>query len=173
MVDSALGTTNVLLATLVVISVLEAVALAIVVVGAVRLYAKILRAVRDVQREIQPLAARADDLAARVERIATDLEATTARAASGAASASAAFRAAVDVAKLVRGTTTRSVVSRALPLLGLARGLREGYRVFVGKREPRPPRRLSRFRNDHEDRGHPDANTATAANHNTEAIHGT
>ena len=177
MVDSALSTTNTLLTTLVVISVLEAAALAIVVVGAVRLYVQVLRALREVQREIRPLARRADDLAARVERIAADLEATTARAASGAAAAAATFHAAVDVAKVVRNTAVRSVASRALPLLGLGlvRGLRVAYRIVAGKREPHPPRRSVRSRNDPADRGHPDARVlpSSAGTHTKEAVHGT
>ena len=64
MADGALGTTNVLLGTLVLISVLEAIALATVVVVAIRLCGRMLRTLREVEQRLRPLADRANDLAA-------------------------------------------------------------------------------------------------------------
>jgi hypothetical protein len=174
MADGALDTTNILLGTLVLIGVLEAVALAVVVVVAMRLYAQLVRILRDVQQQVRPLAERVNDLAAVVESITTDVKSATARAAAGAEKAGAAFQTAVDVAKIVRGTAHASVVSRALPLIGIARGLRVAYRSLFADRSPTTSQtrssrvRFSRDRN-------PDAtpNHSHTVTDKTEATHGT
>ncbi len=174
MVENALGTTNVLLGALVLISVLEAIALAFVVIVALRLYAQMVRILGEVQQQIRPLAERANTLAAAVENITTDVKTATGRAASGAEKAGAAFQTAFDIASLVRGTARASVVSRALPLLGIARGLRVAYRSFVGSRS-RPEPGSSTARPPREDHRSQEATLdhSSTTDHNTEAVHGT
>ena len=175
MADGALGTTNVLLGTLVLISVLEAIALATVVVVAIRLCGRMLRTLREVEQRLRPLADRASDLAAAIESITTDVKTTTARAASCAEKAGAAFQAAVGVAKIVRGTGHASVVSRALPLLGIARGLRVAYRSLVGDRGPNAQSPSSKVRPSRDGPRSPAAtlDRSPAVNHNTETVHDT
>jgi hypothetical protein len=175
MADGALSTTNLLLGALVLISVLEAVALAIVVVVAMRLYAQMVGTLRDVQQQLKPLAERANDVAAVVESITTDVKAATARAALGAEKASAAFETAVGVARMVRGNARASVVSRALPLLSIARGLRVAYRSLVADRGPNPQARSSKARRPGGGHRRPETtlDRAPAVNDNTEAVHDT
>ena len=175
MANGALGTTNVLLGALVLISVLEAIALATVVVVAMRLFGRVVRTLRDVEQQLRPLADRASDLAAAIESITTDVKTTTARAASGAEKAGAAFQAAVDVAKIARGTARASVVSQALPLLGIARGLRVAYRSLVADRGPNAPAPSSKVRpsSDGSQGSAATPDRSTAVNHNTEAVHDT
>ena len=174
MAGGALDTTNALLTTLVVISVLEALALAVVVVGMMRLYRQMLAALHEMRHELRPLAERAHNLATSIERIAADVSATTARAASGAAAVGAAFQTAVGVAQLARGSAARSVVARALPLLGLAKGLRAAYRTFVGSRVSHE-RATSPIQDGRGRREHPDANvhSSMTGKHTREAAHGT
>lgn len=136
MLDGTLGTTNILLGIMAAVSVLEIIALAVVVVVTMRMYAKALEAIGDVQRQLTPLAQRANQIATVMEGVATDVRGVTTRAASGAEGAGRAFQTAFDVVAFARGTS--SVASRALPLLGIVRGLGAAYRSFNARRPPRP-----------------------------------
>ena len=130
MADGSLLTTNFLLGLLVALSLLEAVALAVALWIAVRLHARAMDAVRQVEQQLVPLLRHADEVTTVVGSVATDIKEMSARAVKGAEKAGMAFQTASDVVGLASGSRP---VSRVLSLL---RGARVAYQVFKGGSGP-------------------------------------
>lgn len=161
MANGALDTTNALLWTLVVIGLLEAVALAIVVIVAVRVHRQTLGTLRELERQIRPLSEHATNLAVVAESIAADVKQASARAAAGAEKAGALLQTTAGVLAVVGGSTHRSFAPRLRAAVGIARGLGVAYRCFVRDRGPtdRSGAEVRRPRGDAEDAG----STATSS----------
>jgi hypothetical protein len=101
--DSSLGTTNLLLAILAAVSVLEAAVLAGVAAAAWKVYGRSIGALSEAQAQIAPLVTRVNDLADKVDALAGDVK---------------------DVTAVARKTAH---------LFGIARGVRAAYQTFVGR----------------------------------------
>ncbi len=130
--NGTIGTTNLLLGFLVVIGVLEAVALAVAIVVMMRVQARLLETMRDISQQLRPLTERANAIADVCEGVAADVKHVTARVAAGADHAGLAIQTAVGVASIGSGRMGTSILTRALPVLSIARALRVAYTTFVG-----------------------------------------
>lgn len=98
---TSLATTNVFLGILAVVSVLEALLIAAVAVAAWKIYGRSLAGIADARQRVEPLAARVNDLAEKMEAIADDVKDVT------------------------------SVARRTVHLYGIGRGVRAAYHSFV------------------------------------------
>jgi hypothetical protein len=98
---TSLGTTNVFVGVLAVVSVLEALLLAVFALAAWKIYGRSLAAIADARQRLEPLAARVNELAGKVEAIADDVKDVT------------------------------SVARRTVHLYGIGRGVRAAYQSFV------------------------------------------
>ena len=114
MFDSSLGTTNLLIGIIAAASVLQAAVLTGVAVAAWKLYTRSLEAIAGAREQIEPVVARASELAERLDGIADDVKGVTSRVASAAERAESAV----------------SIARRTLGVYGIARGLRAAYRSF-------------------------------------------
>ena len=137
MTDSALDTTNVLLGIMAAVSVLEAIAMIVVLAVVIRLYRQTIAVVRDVQRQIAPLAARVDDLAAVAGSALADVKSVTSRTAAGAEGVDAAVRTAMNLAGTAAGTAGSSIGRKAVGVIGIIKGVRAAYQSFT--RRPSQP----------------------------------
>ena len=115
MFDSSLGTTNLLVGIIAAASVLQAVVLTGVAVASWKLYAKSLEALAGARQQIEPVVARASELAERLDGIAEDVKGITSRVASAAE----------------RAESAASIARKTFGVYGIARGLRAAYRSFT------------------------------------------
>jgi hypothetical protein len=129
--DSSLGTTNLLIGIMAAVSVLQAVLFTGVVVAAWRLYVKSFEALAGARQQIEPVVARVNEFAERLDGIADDLKSVTSRVASAAALAESAVGTVAEVVSYGAGGATASVARKTLRIYGIARGLRAAYRSFT------------------------------------------
>jgi hypothetical protein len=132
MFDNTLGTTNLLLGILALVSLLEAVLLVVAGVVGLRLYRRSCVLLDDIEKQLPPLIRRVDALTKAVEDTLTDVRGVTSRAARGAEATELAIQAASGLASLATHSAQLSLASRAFRLWGLARGVRAAYKSFVG-----------------------------------------
>jgi hypothetical protein len=132
MVEGSLDTTNLLLGILAAVSVLEAVMLVGIGVMVWRLYAHARRTIHEIeQRQIAPLAARANTLMTGVDDVLTDVESITSRLAQQAERLDSAIRTIVDHANEAAGRVRRAVAARVNRVIGVMHGVRAACDVFI------------------------------------------
>jgi hypothetical protein len=107
--------------------------LGLVLHRAIRSYERTLEAVRNLQRQVRPLAKRLNEIAVVCEGIAADAKSVTALAVRGAEKAGIAAQAAVGAVQLMRGTVHRSMWSRVLALIAISCGVRAACRSLMRK----------------------------------------
>ena len=122
MFDSSLGTTNLLIGIIAAASVLQAVVLTGVAVAAWKLYARSREALDGAREQFDPVVARANELAGRLDGIADDVKSITSRVAAAAE----------------RAELAASIARKTLGVYGIARGLRAAYRSFTQPDGKRP-----------------------------------
>jgi gas vesicle protein len=131
MVEGSLDTTNLLLGILAVVSVLEAVLLVVIGVMVWRLYAHARRTIHEIeQRQIAPLAARANALMTSVDDVLTDVKGITSRFAQQAERLDSAIRTTVDHADETAGRVRRVLVSRVNRVIAVLKGVRTACDIF-------------------------------------------
>ena len=131
MVEGSLDTTNLLLGILAAVSVLEAVLLVGIGVMVWRLYAHVRRTIHEIeQRQIAPLAARANALMTSVDEVLTDVKGITSRLAQLAERLDSAVRMTVDHADEATGRVRRAVAARVNRVVGVMRGVRAACDIF-------------------------------------------
>jgi methyl-accepting chemotaxis protein len=125
MVEGNLSTTNVLLAVMAVVSVLQALVLIGAAVLGYRLYRQVVQTVHDIeQRQITPLAARAQTLMAAVDGILGDVKDVTGRVTRSTERVDTAIHNTMHRVDETAGRVRASVASRACQLAGLVHGVR-------------------------------------------------
>ena len=131
LVGGSLDTTNLLLGILAAVGVVEAVLLVGIGVMLWRLYAHARRTIREIeQRQIAPLAARANALMTSVDHVLTDVKDVTSRVAQQAERLDSAIRTAADHADETAGRVRRAVAVRANRVIGVMRGVRVACDTF-------------------------------------------
>jgi hypothetical protein len=131
--DQALGTTNLMLAIIAAVSVLEAVVLMGVVVAAWRAYTRSMELVARAHQQMSPLVDRVNGLADRIEGVAADVKDITARVATNTARAEAAVNAGVALVSYGIGGASASVGRNALRLYSVVRGVRAAFRSLAAR----------------------------------------
>jgi sensor histidine kinase regulating citrate/malate metabolism len=135
MVEGSLDTTHLLLGILAAVSVVEVVLLVGIGVMVWRLYAHARRTIHEVeQRQIAPLAARANALMTSVDDVLTDVKGITSRVAQQAERLDSAIRTTVDHADETAGRVRRAVAARANRVIGVMRGVRVACDTFFTRR---------------------------------------
>ena len=135
MVEGSLDTTNLWLGILAAVSVLEAVLLVGIGVMVWRLYAHARRTIRELeQRQIAPLAARADALMTSVDEVLTDVKGITSRLAQQAGRLDSAIRTTVDHADEAVGRVRRAVAARVIRIIGVMHGVRAACGIFFERK---------------------------------------
>jgi methyl-accepting chemotaxis protein len=133
-----LDTTNLLLAIMAAVSVLEAILLIGVGVMAYRLYTQAMRTVREIEeRQIAPLVAKVNALMTRVDVILLDVKEVTSRVTNRTERVDAAIRHTMDRVDETAGRMRSSVsarVNRVLTLVHTARAAVDGF--FHNGRRP-------------------------------------
>ena len=141
MIEGNLFTTNILLAVIAAVSVLQALVLIGVGVMAFRLYRQTLRMVRDIeQRRIAPLAADVTALMAKVDGILADVKDVTARVTRQAELVDAAIHHTVYRVDETAGHVRDSIASRVNRIMGLVHGVTYAIQgLFTGRRSGETP----------------------------------
>lgn len=135
MAEGSLDTTNLLLGILAAVSVLEGVLLVGIGVILWRLYAHTRRAILEIeQRQIAPLAARANALMTSADDILADVKGITSRLARQTERLDSAIRTTVGLADETAGRMRRAVASRVDQVIGVARGVRVACDAFLRDR---------------------------------------
>ena len=133
--EGSLDTTNLLLGILAAVSVLEAVLLVVIGVMVWRLYAHARRTIHEIeQRQITPLAARANALMTSVDDVLTDVKGITSRLAQQADQLDSAIRATVDHADKAVGRVRRVVAARVNGVIGVMHGVRAACDIFFERK---------------------------------------
>jgi hypothetical protein len=131
MVD--LGTTNVLLGIMAVVSVLEAIALIAGGVLAYRLYTEAMATVRDLERR------RIDPLVAQVNEILVDVKGITARVNQQTERVDVALRGTIERVDETAGRVKSSVMDKADRVAGVVRGVRAVIESLLRAGHGEPP----------------------------------
>jgi hypothetical protein len=131
MVD--LGTTNVLLGIMAVVSVLEAIALIAGGVLAYRLYTEAMATVRDLERR------RIDPLVAQVNEILVDVKGITARVNQQTERVDVALRGTIERVDETAGRVKSSVMDKADRVAGVVRGVRAVIESLLRAGQGEPP----------------------------------
>lgn len=136
MVDGNLNTTNVLLAVMAAVSVLQALVLIGAAVLGYRLYRQVVQTVHDIeQRQIAPLAARVQALMAAVDGILGDVKDVTGRVTRRTERVDTAIHNTMHRVDETAGRVRASVASRVFQLAGLVHGVRCAVgSLFNGRR---------------------------------------
>lgn len=125
MVEGNLTTTNVLLGIMAAVSVLQALVLIGAALLGYRLYRQVVRTVADIeQRQIAPLAARAQTLMATVDVILGDVKDVTGRVTRSTERVDTAISNTIHRVDETAGRVRASVASRVYRLAGLVYGVR-------------------------------------------------
>jgi hypothetical protein len=132
MIDGNLNTTNVLLAVMATVSVLQALVLLAAAILGYRLYRQTMQTVRDIEeRQIAPLAERVQVLIARVDAILADVKDVTGRVTRG-----------TERVNATAGRVRAAVTSRASQVAGFVHALRRAAgHLFAARSPTRTPAR--------------------------------
>ena len=145
MIEGNLNTTNVLLAVMAAVSVLQALVLIGVVVLAIRIYRRTLQAIRDIeQRQVAPLAANVAALVGTVEGILADVKDVTARVTRQTERVDAALQYTMHSVDDSAGRVFDSVESRIARIARLVHGVTIAVQsLFRGRRSGEAPPRYA------------------------------
>lgn len=132
MLDGNLGTTNVLIGVLAVVSVLEALVFIAVGIAVFRLLSQVQKTVHELQSQVAPVADRLDKLASEAESTLADVKTLTSQAVAGVQRAGSALQTAAGVMDVAGHAARHSLGRRAQTLIGVAKGLRVAYRILAG-----------------------------------------
>lgn len=141
MIDGNLDTTNVLLAVLAAVSILEGVVLLAALAFGYRLYRQAMQTVRDIEaRQLAPLASRVQALAASVEAILADVKGVTGRVSRGTERVDTAIAASIDRVDRTAGRVRASMTSRIARVAGFMQGVRSAVEnLWNGRHRPHAP----------------------------------
>jgi uncharacterized membrane protein len=145
MIEGNLNTTNILLAIMAAVSVLQALVVVCVGVLAFRLYRETFRAIRDIeQRQIAPLAANVAALMASVDGILADVKDVTARVTRRTERLDAAVQDTMHSVDETVGRVLGSVESRLIRIARLTYGVTSAIQsLFKGRRSGETPGHVS------------------------------
>ena len=135
MVEESLNATNLLLGIMAAASVVQVVLLVGIGIVVWRLYGHARRTIREIeQRQIGPLAARANALMTSVDDVLTDVKGITSRVAQQTERLDSALRTTVDHADETVSRVRRAVAVRANRVIGVIRGVRVACDTFLQRR---------------------------------------
>ena len=143
MLDGTLATTNLFLAILAAVSVIELVALAFAAVAIARLTRRANALVEDLRQQLSAVTERVDEIGRSIEATVDDVKSVTRRAAIGAERAQLAFDTAAGVATFALASGRASLASRGAQLFAITRSLGGAYRILTGQWPGRQSRRRS------------------------------